>query len=1334
MTAAIDRPTTERDEHKGTLWLARAYAINWETILYVVIFLLAVFTRFYGLGDRVMSHDESLHTRYSYNLYADGNFQHTPLMHGPILFHMTALSYALFGDNDFTSRIYPAVLSVLVTLFPLLFRRWLGRAGALAASLMLLISPLLMYYGRYIRHDTPSIFFALVMAYCTFMYLDGPVGQRRRARWLYIFAGALLGNLGSKETSFIYIAIFGSALTLYWLVRLLQHLRGIPGKTWYYFITFSVLLAGLAGLGMYIVLAIAPPERAAQAAADAGGWLNSVDSTSLIVWTLLVIVAVLAFLVGTLLWAFRGSRARVRWLDVVIVIALALAVITALVAAEEVSRLPSRDATQHVAPVVPGQDGAEAESGVNMLPYVLWWVIGALAVLALLVSWRLGWWRALHRFPELDVLIVMGTLILPWLTPLIITASGVSAVDYTPQGITRGVLVLIPAFAISITMGLIWNWKRWLVVAVVFHALFAFFFTTMFTNVNGLASGMIGSLGYWLDQQGVRRGSQPQYYYLAIIMPVYEFLPVIGSALAALSGAVLFWRYRRVRLEERLDAAEAALLASADAVATAPEPDEGQRSVADLLADPPPDSFAPEGEFEGAPAGGYEQKLKRGDAAWLGAPSFIAFVAWWAIFNLIAYTLAGEKMPWLGTHMTVPLILLSGWYFGRVFERIEGEKFRRGGWLYLLLLPVLLIALFQVLSPFLLGRGPLPGLQQEQLAQTGQWLAVVAASGIIVVLLYQLVERTGWRHFRQMLVVSAFALLAVLTARAAWMASFINYDYATEYLVYAHAAPAVKQVLAELESISRRTTDGLSLNFAYDNETSWPYSWYFRHFPNASYFGSSPSRPVIDNAAAVVVGEANRAAVEPLLEDRFYHMNYIRMWWPMQDYYNLTPERINSALDFSPDNPVAAQLRQGLFDIWWSRDYQAYGEAVGRSFALTQWPLADRMHFYVRKDIAAQIWDLGVGEGTVANPLDNLEVNVCNANWELRSAELIIGAQGAGPGQLARPVGLAVAADGTLFAAEEINSRVSVFDASGQPVAQFSSGAQGEALFMRPNDVALGPDGRLYIADTWNYRVVVLSPEGELLTTWGERGEYGQGALADPVYGLWGPRAVVVDAAGSVYVADTGNKRVRVYTSDGVFVRDIGVGGAGPGQLDEPAGLALHPDGRLFVADTWNRRVSVFNTEGLFLYTFDVRGWYDELGNRPYLAVDPERDLVYVTDPDAGRVLVYDTAGSCLGSFGQVSREGPNSTQFATVGGVAVGPDGSVFVADAGTGRVLRFAPWTAEPPGVDFGAGELTAEVTAEATAEVTQAADDQGAPAATAEPGLEATPEADATAEAAG
>ena len=89
------------------------------------------------LGARVMSHDESLHTYYSWRLYDAGDFQHTPLMHGPLLFHAVAFFYFLFGDSDFSARIYTALLGVIVVLFPYLFRRWLGRTGAVLAAIAL---------------------------------------------------------------------------------------------------------------------------------------------------------------------------------------------------------------------------------------------------------------------------------------------------------------------------------------------------------------------------------------------------------------------------------------------------------------------------------------------------------------------------------------------------------------------------------------------------------------------------------------------------------------------------------------------------------------------------------------------------------------------------------------------------------------------------------------------------------------------------------------------------------------------------------------------------------------------------------------------------------------------------------------------------------------------------------------------------------------------------------------------------------------------------------------------------------------------------------------------
>jgi len=148
-----------------------------------------------------MSHDESLHTKFSWDLYANGIFQHTPLMHGPILFHMTALNYFLFG-NDFTARIYTAVLGVGMVMFPLLFRRWLGRWGALLASIMFLISPLILYYNRYIREDTPSIFATMVMVYCTFMYLNGPIRQRRKAYYRFGSVVRRTGSISFRQRCF----------------------------------------------------------------------------------------------------------------------------------------------------------------------------------------------------------------------------------------------------------------------------------------------------------------------------------------------------------------------------------------------------------------------------------------------------------------------------------------------------------------------------------------------------------------------------------------------------------------------------------------------------------------------------------------------------------------------------------------------------------------------------------------------------------------------------------------------------------------------------------------------------------------------------------------------------------------------------------------------------------------------------------------------------------------------------------------------------------------------------------------------------------------------------
>src|SRR6266850_1988 len=111
--------------------VASVFALTWEKVLYVVLIVAAFITRFYNLGQRVMSHDESLHTQFAWYLFQGRGFAHSPLMHGVLRFEITAFVYWLLGDTDFTSRIVPALFGIALVALMYAFRKWLGRTGAL---------------------------------------------------------------------------------------------------------------------------------------------------------------------------------------------------------------------------------------------------------------------------------------------------------------------------------------------------------------------------------------------------------------------------------------------------------------------------------------------------------------------------------------------------------------------------------------------------------------------------------------------------------------------------------------------------------------------------------------------------------------------------------------------------------------------------------------------------------------------------------------------------------------------------------------------------------------------------------------------------------------------------------------------------------------------------------------------------------------------------------------------------------------------------------------------------------------------------------------------------
>jgi len=190
------------------------------------------------------------------------------------------------------------------------------------------------------------------------------------------------------------------------------------------------------------------------------------------------------------------------------------------------------------------------------------------------------------------------------------------------------------------------------------------------------------------------------------------------------------------------------------------------------------------------------------------------------------------------------------------------------------------------------------------------------------------------------------------------------------------------------------------------------------------------------------------------------------------------------------------------------------------------------------------------------------------------------GTKGSEDGQFNRPVGIAVASDGSVYVADSYNGRVQKFTSEGVFVSQLDESGTGSGWFGRrfktvqslpiyiPYGIAVAPDSSLYVSDRDYNRIMQITSAGVLVRQWGTE------SSGD---GEFNPVGVAVAPGGSVYVSDLMNNRVQKFTSGGAFVSKWGTWGTGDGEFRYPSALAVASDGSVYVADTDYNRIQKFS-------------------------------------------------------------------------------------------------------------------------------------------------------------
>jgi DNA-binding beta-propeller fold protein YncE len=229
------------------------------------------------------------------------------------------------------------------------------------------------------------------------------------------------------------------------------------------------------------------------------------------------------------------------------------------------------------------------------------------------------------------------------------------------------------------------------------------------------------------------------------------------------------------------------------------------------------------------------------------------------------------------------------------------------------------------------------------------------------------------------------------------------------------------------------------------------------------------------------------------------------------------------------------------------------------------------------------------------------------------------------------------------------------FDKAGAVVRNW-----GDGVFVRPHGLKFDPDGNLWAVDDQGHMVVKMDAQGRVRMVLGRKNTKGE---TNDTFNR--PTDIAFAPNGDFYVTDGyGNSRVVKFSRDGKFVKSWGKKGAGEGEFNLPHGVAVDKRGRVYVGDRDNRRMQVFDADGNF-----VAQW-KHVGSPWGVVITPDESL-FMCDGYNNRILKLNLNGEVQGVL---SGPGKLPGELDYSHHLAVGPSGSIYVAEIKNWRVQKFA------------------------------------------------------------